>query len=209
MKIHQKYVAWSLFLIACSLTFSGLFAMDSASIKTMKSRLSSQIDQNGKASEKVKIFAKNILLASINNPTFIVAVSKQNDEGVSLDEIKKIDEQWKKAEDFLPIQEKLMDNPCAEAIRGMVKKNTAIVEAFVMDNQGANVCQNELTSDYWQGDEAKWKNSFKDGEGGIDISVEKLDKSTNSVLQQLSLPIVDDSGSVIGAITFGIKTGSL
>jgi hypothetical protein len=209
MKHNQKLSFWILLLITCAFSFSSSFAMDNTAVKNLKIRLASQIDKNDKASGKVKTFAKNVLLPSINNPTFITAVSSQNARRISLNEIKKIDTEWKNAEDFLPIQEKKMDNPCAEVIRGIVKKNPAIVEAFAMDNQGANVCQNELTGDYWQGDEAKWKNSFNNSKGGIDVGVEKLDKSTNTVLQQISLPIVNTSGSVIGAITFGIKTGSL
>lgn len=209
MKRNQILSFLIFILLTSPLSFSSLFAADSSAVKKMKTRLSSQIDQNDKASSKVKAFAKAVLLSSINNPIFISAVTGQNGEQVSLDEIKKIDTQWKNAEDFLPIQEKKMANPCADVIRGIARKNKAIVEAFVMDNQGANVCQNELTGDYWQGDEAKWKNSFNGGKGGIDIGVEKLDKSTNTVLQQISLPILNNKGSVIGAITFGIKTGSL
>ena len=191
------------------LDFNTTFAMDSAAVKKIKRSLSGQIDKNGKASAKVKSFAKKALMSGVANPAFVTAVTTQNAKGVSLDEIKKIDTAWKNAEDFLPIHDEKMENPCAEAIRSMAKTFPAIFEAFVMDNQGANVCQNELTSDYWQGDEAKWKNSFKGGQGGVDVGTEKLDKSTNEVLQQVSLPIVNQAGVVIGAITYGIKTGSL
>ncbi|MBU2648900.1 cache domain-containing protein, partial [bacterium] len=200
---------WMFLLIVCSLPFNAAFAMDSAGVTDLKTRLASQIDQNSKASDKVKAFVKTVLLPSINHPTFIAAVTAQNADKTSLDEIRKIDKQWIDAEDFLPIQKKKMENPCADVIRQMAKTSPVIAEAFVMDNQGANVCQNELTSDYWQGDEAKWKNSFNGGKGGIDVGVEKLDKSTNAVLQQISLPVTDTNGSVIGAITFGIKTGNL
>ena len=72
-----------------------------------------------------------------------------------------------------------------------------------MDNQGAVVGENDLTSDYWQGDEAKWKNSFNGGKGGIDVGKVKFDKSANTQLQQISITIVDGD-KVIGAVTFGI-----
>ncbi len=209
MKSYRKGSFWVLLLIVCTLSFSPLFAADSSGVKKMKSKISSLISKNGSASTKVKTFAKNVLLPNINHPTFSAAVSEQNARAVSLNEIKKIDNEWKKAEDFLPIHDKKLENPCAEVIRGMAKQNPAIVEAFVTDDQGANVCQNELTGDYWQGDEAKWKNSFNGGKGGIDVGVEKLDKSTNAVLQQVSLPIVSANGAVIGAITFGLKIGNL
>ncbi len=209
MKRNKKLSLLILILITFTLPFSHSFAADSAAVKKMKSKISRLIDKNGNASGKVKAFAKKVLLPKISHPTFASAVFSQNAKGVSLDAIKKIDKEWKNAEDFLPIHDVKLENPCATVIRNMVKKNPTIVEAFVTDNQGANVCQNELTGDYWQGDEAKWKNSFNGGKGGIDVGVEKLDKSTDTVLQQISLPIVNASGGVIGAITFGIKTGSL
>jgi hypothetical protein len=71
------------------------------------------------------------------------------------------------------------------------------------------VCQDSLTSDYWQGDEAKWKNSFNAGKGGVDAGKVSFDKSANAQLQQVSLPIVGSGGKVIGAITFGIAVSEL
>ncbi|NLS93339.1 MAG: hypothetical protein GXX96_14375 [Planctomycetaceae bacterium] len=78
-----------------------------------------------------------------------------------------------------------------------------------MDNQGANVGQNQLTSDYWQGDEPKWQNSCKDGKGGIDVGENKLDKSSNRTMQHISLPIIDENGRAIGAVTYGLAVDSI
>jgi len=196
----------SVCFVACAFAVTSASAAAPASLKN---RLAGMIDSNGKASDKVKKFAKDVLLQQIDNPAFVSAVQAQNAKGISMDEINRIDKQWRDAEDELPIHKQLMGNACADAVRAFAAKYSAIGETFVMDNQGANVCQNELTGDYWQGDEAKWKNSFNGGAGGVDIGTEALDKSTNVVLQQLSLPIVDNSGKVIGAVTFGLKTGSL
>ena len=77
-----------------------------------------------------------------------------------------------------------------------------------MDNQGAVVGENDLTSDYWQGDEAKWQNSFNGGKGGADIGKIKFDKSANAQLQQISIPVLDGT-TVIGAITIGIDISKL
>ena len=126
-----------------------------------------------------------------------------------MDEIKKIDEAWIKAEEELPIQKEKMTNVCAKEITRLAKEQKGIGETFVMDNQGANVGQNALTSDYWQGDEEKWTNSFKGGKGGVDIADPKLDKSANVVEQKISLPIIDSTGNVIGAVCWGIRVDLL
>ena len=166
-------------------------------------------NQNDKASAKTKKFIISKLIPQITNSVFVSAVKAQNSKGISMTEIKKIDQEWKDAEEELEIHDQMMTGRCADEIRKLVRKLAAIGETFVTDNQGANVCQNELTGDYWQGDEAKWKNSFNGGKGGIDIGTEKLDRSSNMVLQQVSLPVVDRDGTVVGAVTYGVMTERL
>ncbi len=63
--------------------------------------------------------------------------------------------------------------------------------------------------DRHQGDEPKWQNSYKDGQGGVDIGKNKLDRSSNRTMQQVSLPIISDDGQVIGVVTFGLSTDAI
>lgn len=175
----------------------------------LKQKLVAEIDASADASADVKAFVKQTLLPLCSNPVFVAAVRDQNSQGISLDEIKKQDEAWINAEEELPIHEQVLSNPCADELRKIISVNPAIAEAFVMDNQGANVGQNDLTSDYWQGDEAKWQNSYKEGQGGVDIGKNKLDRSTNRTMQQVSLPICDENGQVVGAVTFGVAIDSI
>ena len=169
------------------------------------SKLSSQIDANTDISDSMKTFVKNNLFPLCTNPVFVAETKKQNSKKMPLDEIKAIDQQWMKAESQLPIQKEKLNNVCAREIKRIVKDLGVLAETFVMDNQGGLVGENELTSDYWQGDEDKWTKSFSDGNGGVDISKKKLDKSTGVVDQKISLPIIDESGKVIGAICIGVK----
>lgn len=175
----------------------------------LKQKLVAEIDASADASAEVKAFVKQMLLPLCNNPVFVTAVRDQNSRGISLDEIKKTDEAWINAEEELPIHKQVLSNPCADELRQIISVTPAIAEAFVMDNQGANVGQNDLTSDYWQGDEAKWQNSYKEGQGGVDIGKNKLDRSTNRTMQQVSLPICDENGQVVGAVTFGVAVDSI
>jgi hypothetical protein len=77
-----------------------------------------------------------------------------------------------------------------------------------MDNQGANVCMTDKTSDYWQGDEAKFKNSYNGGKGSIFVDDVEFDDSAQMYVSQVSVPVIDD-GKVIGAITFGVDVENL
>jgi hypothetical protein len=65
------------------------------------------------------------------------------------------------------------------------------------------VAMSDKTSDYWQGDEAKFKKSFNNGEGAVFIDDVKFDDSSQAYTVQVSVPVIDGD-KVIGAITFGI-----
>lgn len=79
-----------------------------------------------------------------------------------------------------------------------------------MDNHGLNVGQSEITSDYWQGDEAKWQKTFLAGAGSMHISEVEQDEFTQTYQSQLSLPVIDPaSGAVIGVITIGTNVEAL
>lgn len=178
---------------------------DEAKVKAVTDRLSQELDAAANANDRVKAFAKERLVPLCTNPTFVAAVEAQNAAGTTLDEIKKLDEAWSTAEDELPLQTEHLGNACAKEAGRVAGELGAVTEIFVMDNQGANVGQNTLTSDYWQGDEPKWQNAYRGGEGGVDVGDAKYDKSLNGEDQKISLPILDAQGKVIGAVCVGIR----
>jgi len=46
------------------------------------------------------------------------------------------------------------------------------------------------TSDYWQGDEAKFTESFKGGSGAVHIGDVEFDQSAQAYLVQISVPVM-------------------
>src|SRR4051794_22551478 len=62
-----------------------------------------------------------------------------------------------------PLRQTIVRAPCSGRVRDLVKDDALIVEAFVMNDRGTLVCSIAETSDYWQGDEAKWQRTFQDG----------------------------------------------
>ena len=162
-----------------------------------------------KAPQKIVDLANTKLVELGIEPAIIQAVMDENAKGKTLAQIQEKDKTWKNTPGIADYMKALMESECGKYITGVLESEPYYAEIFVMDNQGANVAMTDKTSDYWQGDEGKWKNSYNGGSGGIDVGTEKLDKSTNVVLQQFSVPIVNSSGKVIGAVTFGIKTERL
>ena len=79
-----------------------------------------------------------------------------------------------------------------------------------MDDKGLNVAQSSVTSDYWQGDEAKWQKTFQAGPNAYHIGDVEEDESTQMFQSQVSYAITDPaSGKVIGAITVGVNVEEL
>ena len=196
------------FLLSVAIAIGAVAAAEEAAVTALKGQLATAITAMA-AEDKVKAFATANLLSLTTDATWVAEVAAQNAKGVALDEVKKLDAQWQKAEEELPIQHEKLGNGTARACIAVAKRLPAVREIFVMDNQGANVGQNTLTSDYWQGDEDKWTRSFNGGKGGVDVGKVKFDQSANVSLQQVSLPIIADDGKVIGAVCFGLDIGAL
>jgi hypothetical protein len=136
-------------------------------------------------------------------------VRVQNSWQRAQEDLQRIDRAWVDAARELPIQSELLRNPCAAEIRRLVRAHPALGKTIVMDNQGANVGQNELTGDYFQGDEAKWRSSFNGGRGGVYIGRPRRDPSTGALFQYVGLPIIDPAGAVIGAVCFAVDLNRL
>lgn len=146
----------------------------------------------------------NSKLAQLGAERIIVqAVKAENNKNKSLNQIQEMDKKWRATPGVADFMKDLMDNACARFLIELLESQSYYAEIFVMDNQGANVCQTDKTSDYWQGDEAKFKNSYAGGRGSIFIDEVEFDDSTQAYLVQVSVP-VKDGAKVIGAITFGI-----
>jgi hypothetical protein len=136
-----------------------------------------------------------------SDATIVAAVKAQNAKHVPLATIKSLDAQWIAGKAASLVKEKTT-GACADYLRKLAT-GSAYQEIFVMDDQGAIVCANEKTSDYWQGDEAKWQRAFNDGKGNVFIDRPRYDESAKRNLAQISVPVMDN-GKAIGAITIGV-----
>ena len=163
------------------------------------------------AAEEVPAAAK-ALIPTIeawgDNPVLVAAVSEQNSSGLSLAKIKSLDASWRKHSGVNDVMKALMENKAAKALAKLEASNLAFFEAFLMDNQGANVAMTNKTSDYWQGDEAKFIESFNNGVGATHLGEVEFDESTQAYLVQISVPIRKD-GKAIGVLTVGINIDEL
>lgn len=139
-----------------------------------------------------------------SDPVLVAAVKEQNAKGMSLDDIKARDAEWRKVEGLDAQMEGMLSSAAGKRMVELENSAPYYFELFLMDNQGANVAMTNKTSDYWQGDEAKWQESFKNGAGAVHLGEVEFDDSAQSYLVQVSVPVMD-SGKAIGAITIGVS----
>lgn len=156
-----------------------------------------------KAPQKIVDLASSTLVNLGTDPIIVKAVKAENAKGKTLAQIKKMDKKWTATPGIAPFMQTLMDSECGKHLQNIQKSTPYYAEIFVMDKQGANVAMTDKTSDYWQGDEAKFKKSYNSGQGAVHISEVKFDDSTQAYLVQVSVP-VRDGDKVIGAVTIGV-----
>ena len=160
-------------------------------------------------------YVENNAQSWLGNPLIASAINAQNTAHQSVDQaaIDTMDQQWR-AESVNgsgPMIDKVLANELSVYLQGVQEESQGLItEVFVMDNRGLNVGQSDLTSDYWQGDEAKWQKTFQAGPDTLFVDDVELDESSQRYQTQVSYSITDPvTGEVIGAVTIGIDADGL
>lgn len=155
----------------------------------------------GPAPQNILELANSQLALLGSDATVVKAVKAANAEGRTLAQIEALDAQWradKKAGNTPAYMAELMANDCSGHLKSLMAKHSFITEIFVTDNQGANVAQTGGTGDFWQGDEAKFKEVFNKG-----ILVSDVEQEDGKNISQVSIPVLDGS-THIGTMTIGV-----
>ena len=140
------------------------------------------------------------------SPTTLMTLRAWNDKHADLTQadIERMDQDWRKQTEGeqKPLIAEILGAPLSSMLlRHQADSGGQLIEAFVMNRHGLNVGQSAVTSDYWQGDEAKFKQSFGRGAEAVHYGEVEV-KDTGRRAQQVSLTITDpQTGKPIGAIT--------
>ncbi|SLN48011.1 hypothetical protein AQS8620_01995 [Aquimixticola soesokkakensis] len=149
------------------------------------------------------------------SPEIVAALKAQNAVTADFDQAKidALDAEWRAtvASPDTPIIADVLNDPLSDYLRGvMMQAGGQIAEIIVMDAKGLNAGITGVTSDYWQGDEAKHQKTYGAGANGQFVDEVEFDESTQSYVGQVSVVVVDpESGAPIGAVTVGVDAESL
>ena len=160
--------------------------------------------------EAVRGYVQAQILPWAEEPAVIDALRAANELHAALTEagIKGLDTAWQ-AEVGAPARptiEPVLNNPLSDLLRARAGASQgAITEMFVMDDRGLNVAMTGVTSDFWQGDEAKFTETFGKGAGAIHVGEVELDESTQLFQIQVSFTLTDPAtGLPVGAMTVAL-----
>lgn len=165
--------------------------------------------------EAVKAYFQDSLAEWVKSPEIIEAVRAQNatTSAWTQADIDRADADWRAEVGQIerPQIDAMIQNTISQFLRQ--KQSAAdwmIVEIIVMDGKGMNVGVSTPTSDYWQGDEAKFQKTYLQPEAGLFIDDIEYEPDTHLVISQANSAIIDpDTGEPIGAITVSLNLNKL
>ncbi len=150
----------------------------------------------------------------VSKPVVSISVAAQNKRFVSLDsdQIDVLDKQWRteREQDDQPLIAAVLSNPLSNYLTQIQAGSSGLyTEMFVMDKLGLNVGQSAITSDYWQGDEAKFQKTFPNGSKAIFIDEAEFHEGTKTWRAQANFTVNNAEAQPIGAITVEINLTEL
>lgn len=162
-----------------------------------------------------RAYVQEHVVPFLSDPLVVEAINAQNAKNAGLQQadVDALDKKWRAEVEATdkPTIDGVLASPLSKFLKEQQgKSDGAITELFVTDNKGLNVGQSDMTSDYWQGDEAKWQKTFQVGPGTIFVDGVEKDESTQQLQTQVSATISDPkTGAAIGAITVGLNVEGL
>lgn len=149
-------------------------------------------------------------------PVTFATLSGLNAEqsGLSQADIDALDKEWRAEREQIgdrPLVAELMARPLSNyLLRRQAMAGGLYTEIFVVTNRGLNAGQSAVTGDYWQGDEAKFTETFEVGADAVFIDEAELHEGSGTWRQQVNFTIPDpETGAPMGAVTIEVNLTEL
>lgn len=147
-------------------------------------------------------------------PVVYLTLDAQNERYASVGsaDISRLDAQWmsEREADVQPLIASTLNNPLSTYLTQVQAASAGLfTEIFVIDAKGLNAGQSSITSDFWQGDEAKFQKTFDVGASAIFVDEPEFHSATGTWRAQANLTIQNASGTPIGAATVEVNLTEL
>lgn len=177
--------------------------------------LSTTLAQANEFEPAMMSYLETEIMGWADNQVLVDAILAQNaaHSGLTQTDIDALDQAWRSevGTSSTPTLTPVLDNAAADFLRSQVEASAgAMTEVFIMDQHGLNVAASVATSDMWQGDEAKFSETYGAGAGAVHFGEVEFDESSQRYQSQISIAITDPAtGDLIGAMTIGVDAESL
>ncbi|MBU4527323.1 MAG: hypothetical protein KUA43_19350 [Hoeflea sp.] len=144
-----------------------------------------------------------------------ISIKAQNDRYQKLNQetIDALDAQWvaERESDDKPLIAATLSNPLSVYLSRLQGRSLGLyAEIFVMDQNGLNVGQSSITSDFWQGDEAKFQKTYDVSHDALFIDEPEWDEDSKIWRAQVNFTVTDDDSTTkIGAVTMEVNLTEL
>lgn len=150
----------------------------------------------------------------LRSPIVTRSIAKANAQRAEFtsDDITTLDERWRAERQarVKPLITVALVNPLSSYLTRLQAHSLGrFAEIIVTDANGLNVGQSTITSDYWQGDEAKFQKTFPIAPNAVFLDDAEFHEATGTWRAQLNLTVSDESGRAIGAATFELNLTEL
>lgn len=149
----------------------------------------------------------------VAEPIVDYTIRAQNVRFAELDQaaIDALDGTWRSEHELeeQPLISAVLSNPTSSFLTRVQAQAIGLyTEIFVMDDKGLNVGQSNISSDLWQGDEAKWLKTCAEGPGSVFVDEPEFRDDVGVWVVQVNVS-VDRDGEAIGAATFEVNLTEL
>ncbi|GHF31212.1 hypothetical protein GCM10017044_28350 [Kordiimonas sediminis] len=168
----------------------------------------------GQSTDLVDETLINTIRGYLQHPVVQISVKAQNRKYGQLgqSEINALDNQWitERGQSDQPLIAAALNSPASTYLTQIQAESLGLfTEIFITDQNGLNVGQSAITSDFWQGDEAKFQKSFGAGPDAVFVDEAEKHDDTNTVRVQVNLTIVEETNTPIGHATFEVNLTEL
>ncbi|MFV1850249.1 MAG: hypothetical protein ACMZ66_06025 [Thalassospira sp.] len=148
------------------------------------------------------------------NPVVELSINSQNRlrKDMTQAEIDAADQQWRaeREADDQPLVAAILTNPLSSYLTQIQARSGGLfAEIFVMDAVGLNVGQSSITSDFWQGDEGKFQNTYPNGPDAVFIDEAEYNEDSDTWRSQLNMTMSNAQRQPIGAVTIEVNLNEL
>ncbi|MAX87852.1 MULTISPECIES: substrate-binding periplasmic protein [Thalassolituus] len=133
--------------------------------------------------------------------------SNQMQKALAADVIDALDVQWRHEVSAAeqPLISEIISRPTSAYLRSVKElSNGLITEAILVGSAGLNVAQSDITTDYYQADEAAWKALISNPSSDYHIDGIRYDESSRKFQVKVSWTITDTLGRRKGILILGI-----